>query len=95
MVDLGNKLRELRTAKKLSQLQVAQRIGVSKSMISSYELSTRLPSYDVLIKLAAVYGVSTDYLFGIEKKRTINVGKLNDAQIALLGAMIDEMKSNK
>lgn len=29
------------------------------------------------------------------KKRTINVGKLNDAQIALLGAMIDEMKSNK
>lgn len=95
MVDLGIKLRELRTAKKLSQLQVAQRVGVSKSMISSYELSTRLPSYDVLIKLAAVYGVSTDYLFGIEKNRTINVDKLTDAQIALLGSMIDEMKSNK
>lgn len=93
MVDLGIKLRELRTAKKLSQLQVAQRVGVSKSMISSYELSTRLPSYDVLIKLAAVYGVSTDYLFGIEKNRTITVDKLTDTQIALLGSMIDEMKS--
>lgn len=92
MVDLGDRLKALRAAKKLSQTQVAQRVGVSKSMISSYELSNRMPSYDVLIKLTGVFGVSTDYLLGLERSRTLNVDKLNETQIAIIHALINEMR---
>lgn len=52
MIDLGQRLKDLRKAKGLTQQQVADRVWVTKAMISSYELSTRAPSYEVLIKLS-------------------------------------------
>lgn len=92
MVDLGTKLKSLRLDSHLTQLQVAQRIGVSKTMISSYELSTRYPSYEILIKLASLFRVSTDYLLGIEKSKTIAIDGLNNDQISIIRSIINEFR---
>ena len=89
MVNLGERLRILRTEKRLTQTAVSQRIGVTKSMISSYELEQRQPSYDILIKLAAFFGTTTDYLLGVEKERVISVKGLNDREIDVLTGMIE------
>jgi len=93
MIDFGNKLKSLRTEKHLTQQQVADRIGVTKSMISTYELSSRQPSYEVLIKLSSLFDVSTDYLLGIEKSRFISIAGLSDRQMELLSNMVDEFKN--
>ena len=69
MVDLGDRLKTLRTGKHMTQRQLAQLIGVTKSMVSAYETGIRYPSYDILIRLASVFGVSTDYLLGLENCR--------------------------
>ena len=37
----------------MTQREIAERVGVSKAMISSYELDQRSPSYEVLVKIAA------------------------------------------
>ena len=50
MVDCSEKLRALREARKLTQLQVANRVGVSKTMISAYETASKAPSIEVLIR---------------------------------------------
>ena len=63
---VGERLRELRTAKKLSQEQLAKIIGVSHNTVSTYESDMRQPSYDVLASLSRVFRVSTDYILGIE-----------------------------
>ena len=60
------RLKELRTQKRLTQNQVAERVGVTRSMISSYETDIRYPSYDILVKLARMFGVTTDYLLCME-----------------------------
>ncbi len=91
MVDLGKRLKDLRKEQGLTQQQVADRVWVSKAMISSYELSTRAPSYEVLIKLSKLFGVSTDYLLGVERKRTIDTSGLSDRQIRLILDLIEEM----
>lgn len=52
MVDFGSKLKVMRVNKHLSQEQLAKRIGITKSMVSAYETSMRMPSYEVLIKVA-------------------------------------------
>ena len=93
MVDLGSKLKTLRTNAHLTQLQVAQRIGVSKAMISSYELSTRYPSYEILIKLASLFRVSADHLLGLEKAKSISVDGLSNEQISILNSIIREFQS--
>lgn len=92
MVDLGVRLKDLRKGHGLTQLQVAQRVGISKAMVSSYELSARQPSYDVLVKLAVLYGVTTDYLLGVERERFISVKGLSEANIALVSDLVKALK---
>ena len=92
MVNLGERLRMLRNERNITQTQLSERIGVSKAMISSYELEQRQPSYSVLIKLAAYFGVSTDFLLGLERGRTINIDGLGDNAIEVVVKMIDILR---
>lgn len=86
MVDFGNVLKELRLQSGMTQKDLATKIGVTKSVISYYELSERSPSPEVLIKLANIFHVSTDYLLGIESKSapTLDMAGLKEEDIALL-----------
>ena len=92
MVNMGEKLRSLRIENKLTQKQVADRIGLAISAISSYEAGTRYPSYESLIKLSRMFHVSTDYLLGLTEKRNIDVTGLNDAEIELLIQLVDKLR---
>jgi transcriptional regulator with XRE-family HTH domain len=85
---MGNKIKELRLEKHLSQAALARCIGISKAMISSYELEHRSPKYDVLIKIAAYFNVSTDYLLGLEKP-SVNYDGLNEKEIKAVMNIVD------
>ena len=91
--EYGRKLKSLRIEKKLTQKQVADRIGLAISAVSSYESGTRYPSYDVLVKLARIFHVSTDYLLGMTDKRNIDVTGLNDNEIELVSQLVDMLRN--
>ncbi len=85
MVDFGEKLKALRQEAGLTQKQLADKLGVTKSTVSYYELTLRYPSTDVIVSLAEAFHVSTDYLLGVEKKQqTIDVTGLPDEDIEFL-----------
>ena len=92
MVDFGIRLKTLREAKKLNQSQLAERMGITKSMISAYENSIRMPSYGVLIKFAGLFGVSVDYLLGVDRGVVINVAGLTERQREIIAELIYEFK---
>lgn len=91
MVNFGLILKSLRIRDDMSQAQLAQRLGLTKSVISAYETGIRQPSYDVLIHIAGIFDVSTDYLLEVERKRDIDFSGLTpeetDALINLIKAM--------
>lgn len=93
MVDCSEKLRNLRKAKHLTQNQVAQRIGVSKAMISAYETALKAPSIDVLIRLSRLYGVTVDYLVCVDSPQYLDVSELDADSTALVVALVDKLKS--
>ena len=64
----GEKLRYLRTEKNLSQIALAKELGVSKSVISLWELDGSDPTLSNLIKISDYFGVSIDFLAGKEDK---------------------------
>ena len=92
---MGDKLKSLRIEKKLTQKQIAERIGLAISAVSSYESGSRYPSYDVLVKLAHIFHVSTDYLLGITDKRNIDVTGLNDNEIELVLQLVDMLRDKE
>ena len=60
-------LKELRTEKNIGQVKLAQELGVSKGIISMWENGLREPNMSSLIILSKYFGVSIDYLVGLEK----------------------------
>lgn len=92
MVDCSLKLKTLREARGLTQLQVANRIGVSKAMISAYETASKAPSIEVLIRLSRLFGVSVDFLACIDAAKVIDVSGLDDDSVALVAALVEKLK---
>jgi transcriptional regulator with XRE-family HTH domain len=62
MNDLGKRIQELRKQSKLSQIELAGKINVSKSQMIRYENKGVQPPANILNKLADIFGTSVDYL---------------------------------
>ena len=60
--DIGARLKAARTAKNLTQGQVADELGRSKALISQFEYGRTYPSLPILIKICELYGVSIDVI---------------------------------
>lgn len=91
IVDLSARLRQLRQDKHLQQKQVALLVGVSKGAISAYENDLRQPPYDVLIRLANLYRVSTDYLLGRQDVRMLDISGLTPAETTAISNLVASM----
>ena len=92
MVEFGNTLKTLRLQNNFTQAQLAQRLGVTKSVISAYETGLRMPSYDVLISISQIFKVTTDYLPGLEKKQELDLSGLTEDEVQALTELIKAMK---
>ena len=94
MVDFGNQLKSMRIGCKMTQKELANKIGVTKSVISYYELQERTPSPEVLIKLAGVFNVSVDRMLGIERggNTTLDVSGLDENDIAMVRGLVDHLR---
>lgn len=88
---MGERLKRLRLDKKLRQKQLAQRLGVSISTVSSYEMDVRQPPYDILAKYASIFHVSADYLIGATADATINATGLDQEELNLLTGLVEGM----
>lgn len=65
-MDFKDRLKDLRKAKGISQVTLAERLGLSKSTIGAYETGDITPSLDALNLIADYFNVDMDYLLGKE-----------------------------
>ena len=65
-MDMGTRIKEARIAKKLTQEELANKIGVTKGSIAHYENNVSVPKVELLYPLMAVLGVDANYLYGVE-----------------------------
>ena len=92
MVDFSQRINQLRKDKHMTQAQVAARIGVTASMVSAYETDIRLPSYEVMVQIADLFGVTVDYLLCRQDKRFLDISELNDEEAAVVCSMVELLK---
>lgn len=93
---LPERLKKLRKKCGLSQKQVAERIGVSASIVSGYETGERTPSTDILLALSYLYQCTTDYLLGRDTNihSFLNSEGLSDEQLHAIQMLINSIKSH-
>ena len=91
---LGDKIREIRLAKKISQVELAKTLNVTKQSVSNWENENIQPSIEMLSKISDALSVTTDYLLSKEEKRVIDVTGLPESVIQNLQALVEEFKKS-
>lgn len=92
MKTLGEKLKELRLYSNLTQTQLADLLSITKSTLSCYENNKRHPSYEVIMKIANLFNVSTDYLLGSSNNNMIDLSGLNTEDRNLIRDLITTLR---
>lgn len=87
-----NRFKEIRIRNHLTQKQMAERLGIQKSVVCYYEHGDRFPSYDVLLRIASIFHVSTDYLLGRDNFRSLDVSGLSEDDINAVQTVIDALR---
>ena len=64
MKEVAERLRHLRESVKLSQVKMAEIVGVKQSSLNRYELNMSSPTFETLVRYADFFDVSMDYIFG-------------------------------
>ena len=64
MLNIGEKIIQLRKQNNLSQSELAKKIGASRTIVGNYERNTNTPSIEMILKIAKTFDVSIDYIVG-------------------------------
>ena len=79
MVVIGERIRKLRTEKRVTQEQLANFLCVTPQAVSRWEREGVYPSLDLLPGLARYFAVSVDYLLGVAERDFLNEAGENPA----------------
>lgn len=95
MTAFSNRLKELRTARGLSQEQLAERIDVSRQVITKWENGSGTPKIENLLALAKYFGISVDSLLGREDADFGEAGNIPEDLRALMLRLEKELKAGR
>ena len=74
------RIKALRENSGLSQADVAHRLGISRTSVSAWEMGSACPNAAYLIELSKLFGVTVDFILGIESSVTVKLDSLSDEE---------------
>ena len=90
--DFGEILKSLRKREGLTQSELGRHVGLSKAVVSKYETGIGYPNFETLICIAKYFGVTTDYLLGVETTNVLDVSGLTESQHEAVHRTVNEFK---
>lgn len=90
---LNEKIKELRKAKRVSQVEMASALGLTKQCVSNWENDNIQPSIEMLVKIADYFGVTTDYLLCRSETDVINVEGLTPVEISHIRNIVADLRN--
>ena len=77
------------------QAALARKLNVTRSSVNAWEMGIAVPSTAILIEIAQLFHVSTDFLLGLQDTATLDVSELNDSEILLLEKLASYFRSTR
>ena len=89
---LGQRIYELRTAFGWSQVELAKKLGVAKQTASNWENENIQPSIEMLVRLAKIFNVTTDYLLGLEDVPRVSMEGIPQTVAAHISQLVEDYR---
>ena len=90
----SQRLKQLRSLQGISQNALADALGVSRTSLKNWELAAATPPLDVLVDMALYFRVSSDYLLGLDERRSIQISFLSGRYVDALTNLVRVMEED-
>ena len=90
---VADKIKLLREKNNLTQSALAKKLNVTRSSVNAWEMGISVPSTALVVDIAKLFHVSTDYLLGITSTASLDISGLNDQEIILIYGLVEYFKS--
>lgn len=81
---IAETIKMLREKNELTQVDLAKKLGVTRSSVNAWELGISSPSTQYLIELSKIFKVSVDYLLGLSQNSSLNLDGLTPEDIEIV-----------
>ena len=92
---IAERIKELREKNNFTQSSLAKRLNVTRSAVNAWEMGISVPSTALVIELAKLFQVSTDYLLGLKNNIILDVSALNEKEMMIVYELVQYFKSQK
>lgn len=90
---ISKNIKHLREQKKLSQADLAKKLGITRSSVNAWEQGISVPSTQYIIELSELFNVSTDFLLGVKSTSSISLDNLTDEDAIVVHKIVDHLRS--
>ena len=90
---IAEKIKELRYRQGMTQSDVANKLGITRSGVNAWGMGVSVPSTQYIVELARIFNVSSDYILDIQKTAAVNVSGLSEKEVGLVKEIIDCLKN--
>ena len=88
----SDRIKALREARGWTQAELARRLSMPRNGVNSWEQGLSMPSPALLVDLAKVFAVSTDYLLCVDNLASVNVTGLVERDVAILTELAERLR---
>lgn len=89
---VADRIKSLRAQRGLTQTELSKQLGITRSSVNAWEMGISVPSTQYIVELAGIFGISTDYLLGVDSSASISVAGLDDDDVQIVHALIEHLR---
>ena len=90
---IADKIKSLREKNGLTQSSLAKKLNVTRSSVNAWEMGISVPSTSLIVDLAVLFHVSTDYLLGTDTSNTLDVSGITEREYQLVYELVQYFRS--
>ncbi len=92
---VSDRIKYLREKNNLTQSELARKLNVTRSSVNAWEMGVSVPSTALIVDVAKLFHVSSDYLLGIKESSTLDISLLSDKETMIVYELVQYFKSLK
>ncbi len=92
---IADRIRYLRDKAGMKQVELAKRLGISRSAVNSWEMSLSFPSIANIIEMTQIFHVSADYLLTLSDKVTVDISALSEEEKEVVLRLVSCLSDKK
>ena len=89
---IAERIKTLREAQNLTQSALAKKLGITRSSVNAWEMGISVPSTQLIVELADIFKVSTDYLLGVEASSSLNLSGLTEEDVEVIEKLANHLR---